>query len=265
MTKLQLGIVAESLGLPFRSVLEQAARMAVHGLQINAIGEFAPDQLGGTGRRELRTLLRSYNLELSALACPLRRGLDSFENQQPRLEQIQKVMQLAYDLGVGRVVMPFPKLLDATAKPALVLRESLTVLAAAGDRMGTLVCLEAGLDDGKAIREYLDTYDTGSLQVNFDPANFLINGFDPLACLTALQGRIAHTHARDAKAATISGRPQEVPLGAGDIDWMLYIATLESIDYRGYLTIEQETGNNRLAEIAAGVRFLKKFIPVVER
>ena len=67
-----------------------------------------------------------------------------------------------------------------------------------------------------AVRDYLASYDTGSLAVTFDPANFLVNGFDALASLAALSGKVAYTHARDARTATVSGGAKEVLVGAGD-------------------------------------------------
>lgn len=262
MSRFKLGFVMESTGLAVRPAVEQAARWDAHGMQANAVGSLAADVLTATGRREFRNLLKSYNLELSALGCPIRRGLDVADDLDKRLAQIQKAMQLAFDLGARKVVVPLPKLPgDPASVTAATLRESLTDLAAYGDRVGTLVCLEAGLDDAAKLKEYLATFDTGSLRVNFDPANFLVNGYDPLAAAATLAGLIGHTHARDARRSSISSGPQEVAVGAGDIEWMAYVATLESIDYRGYLTVERTVGANRLGDVAAGLAFLRRFVP----
>ncbi len=263
MNRFKLGIVAESTGLPIRQTIEYASKWAVDGLQVDGVGNLSANALTETGRREFKNLLKSFNLELSAIGCPIRRGLDSPEELQKRLENIQKAMQLAYDLGARKVVMPFPKLPEPESPASLTLRDSLLALASCGDRVGTLVCLEAGLDDASKVRDYLATYDTGCLCVNFDPANFLMNGHDPLASAIALAGKIVHSHARDAKKTAANARPEEVAVGAGDIEWMAYIATLESIDYRGYLTVERTAGDNRLDDLAAGVRFLSRFAPRV--
>ncbi len=53
---------------------------------------------------------------------------------------------------------------------------------------------------------------------------------------------------------------QEVPLGHGDIDWFQFFGVLEEVEYRGWLTIERESGANRLADVAAGVAFLRRFL-----
>src|SRR5262249_43376905 len=85
MNRLKVGICLESLSLPLRRALAEAVRAGATGLQIDAVGELSPNKLSQTGRREFRNLLRSHDLELSALNCPLRRGLDSAEDQQPRI------------------------------------------------------------------------------------------------------------------------------------------------------------------------------------
>lgn len=265
MNRFKLGVVLETAGLPVRPALAAAARLAVHGVQTDATGDLTPDRLTETGRREFRNVLRSANVELAALGCPLRRGLDAAEHLQPRIEHVRKAMQLAFDLGCRKVVVPLPKLPDDPASQrALTMREALTALGQYGDKVGTLVALEAGLDPGDKVRDYLATFDTGSLTVTYDPANFLLNRLDPLASLVALAGMVTHVHARDARTATVSGGGREVPVGAGDVEWLVTIATLESIDYRGFLTVDREDGGSRFADAAAGVQFLRRFVATPE-
>ena len=105
MNRIRLGVVLETAGLPVRQAFEAAARAGVSGVQADAVGDLDPTRLSETGRRELRTLLRGTDLEFTALNCPLRRGLDSPEQLQVRLEHLVKVLQLAADLGpreIGR-------------------------------------------------------------------------------------------------------------------------------------------------------------------
>jgi L-ribulose-5-phosphate 3-epimerase len=262
MTHFKLGIIAESMGLPIRQAISQASALGVEGLQFDAVGELAPMRIGETGRREFRNQLKSYNLELSALACPLRRGLDSQDDLDRRLDQIQQAMQLAYDLGPKKIIVPLPKLpTDATSVSATTLRDALTVLGRCGDRVGCLVSLEIGLDSAEVVKAYLESFEVGTLTINYDPANMLMNGHDPLASAAKLAGHITHTHARDARRSSINAGPKEVPVGAGDIEWLAYLATLEAIEYRGYLTIEREPHPHALADLTASVTFLRRFVP----
>jgi L-ribulose-5-phosphate 3-epimerase len=261
MNRFKLGVVLEPLGLPPRQALHAVSKLGAAGVQADAVGDLAPDRITDTGRREFRTLLKGFGLELAALNCPLRRGLDSAEGQQQRIDHVRKVMQLAFDLGARKVVIPLPRVpTDAVTPRAITLREVLTDLGGFGDRVGTQLCLEAGLDPADKVRDYLGTFDSGGLAITFDPANFLLNGHDPLASLATLGSRIAYTQARDGRTATVSGGGKEVAVGAGDIEWMIYMATLESVDYRGFICVDRETGDDRPADIASGVKFLKRFV-----
>jgi L-ribulose-5-phosphate 3-epimerase len=225
------------------------------------MGELAPKNLTQTGRREITHLLRSHDLTVSAITCPLRRGLDVAENLEPRLEHIREVMALAYDLGPRLVIMPVGKLPSpvvekATGEPPVatggillptsqtspeaLLKESLEALGKHGDRTGVNIALEVGLDAPAEVNAYLERYSAGSLGVDFNPANLLLNGSN---------------HAQDARRISPS-KLTTVPLGHGDIDWLQILAHFEEIDYRGHLTV---LAGDR-SEGAEGVAFLARLV-----
>lgn len=260
---MKIGIVLESMGLPLRQGLPQAAKLGVGGIQLDAVGGFSPERLAETGRKELKNLLRTFDQKLTALNCPLRHSIEVAENQQPRIEYIRTVMSLAFELGPRIAIIPFPKLPgEHEPERARLLREALLDLGRYGDRVGSVVALEIGFDPPEAVRDYLATFDVGSLRVNYDPANMLAHGLDPVKSVIPLHRLIAHTHARDARNVSVSRGVQEVPLGAGDVDWLSYVASLAAIEYRGYLAIERESTDDRLKEMERAVGFLKRMIPV---
>jgi L-ribulose-5-phosphate 3-epimerase len=261
MNRLQIGVNLDPLGLPLRRALLEAERLGVRGVQVDAADALAADALSQTGRREFRHLLRSHNLELTALGCPLRHGLDVPENQEARIEHVRKVLALSFDLGPRVVVIQPGRIVEDAKDPRfLLLSEALLALGQYGDRIGATLALETGLEPGDVLARFLGRFDTGSLGVNLDPANLLVHGFDPYASARALAGKIVHSHANDARQAGASRVAQEVPLGHGDIDWMQYLGVLEEIGYRGWLTVERESGDHRLEDVAAGVAFLRRFV-----
>src|SRR5262249_4477188 len=117
-----------------------------------------------------------------------------------------------------------------------------------------------GLESGQALKAFLDRFDSGALAANFDPANLLVHGFDVYASLRALGRRVVHVHARDARQAGASRTAPEVPRGHGDVDWLLRVAVLAEIEYGGYLAVERQGGDNRLADVANGVAFLRRLV-----
>lgn len=258
---MKIGVRLESLGLPLRRALLEVQRLGVAGVQVDAVGELSPKVLSQTGRRQFLQLLRAHNVELTALGCPLRRGLDVAEDQQERIDHIKQVLSLSFDLGARVVVVQAGQVpADPAGRRAVLLTEALLALGHHGDRVGAVLALETGLESGATLAQFLRRFDTGGLGVNLDPANLLIHGFDVYESVRALQGRIVHSHARDARSASASRAAQEVPLGHGDIDWLQYLNVLEEVEYRGWLTIERETGENRLADVASGVGFLRRLV-----
>ena len=110
------------------------------------------------------------------------------------------------------------------------------------------------------MRRYLG-FDSSSLAANLDPANLLNERLRSLRAPPAPWGRrIAHAHAKDARTAATSRVAQGIPLGHGDIDWMQFLAVLEEAEYHGWLAVERESGENRIADVANGVDFLRRLI-----
>jgi L-ribulose-5-phosphate 3-epimerase len=244
------------------------------------MGELWPQDLTQTGRREILHLLRSHDLAVSALVCPLRRGLDVAADLEPRLEQIRLTMAFAFDLGprvviihAGRVPSsPPPGGEGPSSSPPLppgegsgvkapddpraaLMWESLDALGRHGDRTGVTIAIDTGLDSPESLVTYLSCFDVGSLAVNFNPANLVIAGHSPYDAVRTFHKRIATVHAQDARRIS-PNRIATVPLGHGDLDWMQLLANFEEIEYRGPLTV---LGNDR-AELAQGVAFLRRFV-----
>lgn len=215
-----------------------------------------PQSLTQTGRREITYLLRSYDLTACAVTCPLRRGLDDAADLEPRLEQIRQTMGLAVDLGPRLVMLQAGRIPDKgeLARIALM-KDSLDALGRHGDRIGVTIALDTGLDSPETLAAYLDGFDTGSLAVNFNPANLVISGNNPYAAVKTLHRRIAQVHAQDARRIS-PNKMATVPLGHGDLDWVALVARFEEIDYHRYFTIPAEG----LAELASGTAFLRRFL-----
>jgi L-ribulose-5-phosphate 3-epimerase len=214
MNHLRIGVCLESLGLPFRKGLQAIERLGVTGVQVNAVGDLAPRTLSQTGRREVRHLLRPHNLELIALGCPLRHGLDVPEGREARIEHVQEVLSLSADLGPRIVLIGAgPISEDPNAPRARFLTEALQVLGRHGERIGAVLALRTGFASGRVLRQFMDRLDSCGLGVNVDPASLLSNGFDPYESTRALPGRVVYAQAKDAREASTSRDGQPVPLG----------------------------------------------------
>ncbi len=259
MPRLKIGLVLESLGQPLRDGLRLASTLGVAGVQVNAVGPLAPDQLSQTGRKDFRHLLRSLNLELSAIDCPLRHGFDVEQGLEARLNYVRQTLSMAYDLG-PRVVVAYAGPIGADDKqpPNELLLNSLTELGRHGERVGSVVALEAGWEPPAATKSFLSRITSGGLGVNVDPASLLSHGHEPVAAVLEFQHLVRHVHARDTRPLRADRDAQEVPLGSGDVDWVAFLGALEQVEYRGWLTIKRGPSPNPAADIKAGAAFLQR-------
>ena len=245
--------------MPFRKALAEAQKLAVSGVELDAAGDFSPQNLSQTGRRELRHLLQSHSLELSALGCPMRRGLDIAENQERRIDYVREVLSLAFDLGPRLATVQAGRVPEKDDDPrATLLKEALTALGRHGDRVGSTLALETGLESGAVLKTCLDRIDSGSLGASFNPGNLLVNQHNPYESARSLAQRLVYGHATDARHASAGKGIREVPLGHGDIDWMQMLATLAEIDYHGWLIVDREPSPSSLGEVGAAVKFLRR-------
>lgn len=237
-----------------RAALAQARKLGILGVELDATGDLSPRQLSQTGRRELLRLLRSHDLELIALAAPLRRGLDSAENQQARIEHLRAILSLSFELGPGKVIVDAGRVPEKDDDPrAPFMKEALADLGRHGDKVGAQLLVETGLEAAQTLADYLARFDTGSLAACFNPGALVQNGHDPYAAPRALGRFLLHAHAADARQISPS-RAQAVALGRGDLDWLQLLGALEEVDYRGWLALEAQGG----AEVTSGVQFLRR-------
>jgi sugar phosphate isomerase/epimerase len=104
----------------------------------------------------------------------------------------------------------------------------------------------------------------------------MVTGDDPVAAVYTLKDYIVHTHAKDGRRLAVKD-PEviygliedeikeskafiELPLGEGDVDFDNYLKALDSIGYKGFLTIEREVGDNPELDIKNAIAFLTKKI-----
>ena len=99
--------------------------------------------------------------------------------------------------------------------------------------------------------------------VNFDAANLILYGkANPVDAVDTLTPYIQGIHAKDGLYPTDPKRlGQEVPIGAGKVDFPALIAKLKQIGYHNPLTIEREiSGEKQTADILAAKAYLEKLI-----
>lgn len=255
MAELNLAIRIDSLGVSLKRGLDVAARMGVKAVELNARGEIHPETLTSTGLRHLRKLLEERNLSVAALRFPTRRGFDTPNDLQRRIEATKSAMDLAYKLGASCVINSIGFIPDETDDPRYEsLQAVMDDLGRHGARVGAFLAAETGAESGAKLAELLGQNDDGYVAVAFNPGQLIINRHSVIDAINALKDRVQVVCASDGVLDLAAGRGIKVPIGEGTADFPQVFATLEDASFRGPCIVGREDSN--LMELQQGIQYL---------
>ncbi|MDD6308823.1 MAG: sugar phosphate isomerase/epimerase [Clostridia bacterium] len=282
MYNFPIGVILESFRKPRSEAIREAAKMGAQGIQMYATeGENAPDNLTASQRRALRDEVESQGLCFSALCGDLGQGFGNPEKNPALIEKSKRIIDLAVELGTNVVtthigVVPA----DTQHDRYKIMQEACFSLAQYADSVNAHFAIETGPEPSHVLKTFLDSLGSKGVAVNLDPANLcMVVGDNPVTAVHNLKDYIVHTHAKDGNMLRpcnpeyaygilhpipeeIRGLRfyEEVPLGTGSVDFPSYLAALEEVGYRGFLTIEREAGETPYQDIHTAYQFLQKTI-----
>jgi sugar phosphate isomerase/epimerase len=256
VAKLKTGVMLESFREPIPESLDLALEVGASGFQAYAVtGDLHPDAMSAERRVAFRERVAEKGLEITAL-CSEMGGYTDASRIEEYVDTTTRIMDLAVDLGPRIVTAHIGAIGESPREPAwTAVAEVLERIGQHGDEVGCVFACETGLDEPALLRKFIDSLETQSIRINYDPANLVMMGFDPVAGLEHLGDLVVHTHAKDGVRHP-DGRAEEVPLGTGQVPWREYVAALTARGYDGYYTIEREVGDSPRADIEAAVAFL---------
>lgn len=281
----KIGVIIDSFLKPtFKEGLEQAVKVGAEGIQVYAVrGEMAPWNLNSAQRKEKKKMVEDHGLTISALCGDLGHGfMDRGANAENILKSKQ-IVDLALDLGTNKITTHIgvvPE--DKNSETYKIMLEACSELAEYANSVNAFFAIETGPETAVTLREFLDQLPGKGVGVNFDPANLVmcVDG-KPAEDVKTLGEYIVHTHAKDGimvkdkdpkkvkepldacgySDLEFSNQPYiELPLGCGHVNFETYLRSLKETGYRGFLTIERETGPDPFMDIRMAVNFLNSYI-----
>lgn len=273
-TRHPIGIMADSLRLPFAESLQKCRQLGADGVQLYAVsGEMAPEAQTPAGIAEKRRILADNGLAVSALCGDLGgHGFCLAEENPEKIARSKRIVDLALSLDC-RVVTTHIGVIpaDTDCDRYRIMQQACAELAEYAHSNGAWFAVETGPEPAARLRRFLDSLGTPGVGVNMDPANLvMVTDDDPVTAV--------HTHAKDGVMRKKTD-PQiiydffaeggigdlrleeyflETPLGEGSVPFDAYLQALDGIGYRGYLTIEREVGADPAADIRTAVEFLRR-------
>lgn len=277
--KFPIGVIIDSFRTDTASAVKKAAAVGAQGIQVYATkGEMSPENLVGEKRSDFKKLVADNGLVISALCGDLGGGFGNRDENPERVEKSKHIIELAKELGTDVVTTHIgvvPQ--DSNHERYKIMQEACFELSRFADSLDAHFAIETGPETSAVLKGFLDSLGSTGVGVNLDPANLvMVTGDDPAGAVYNLRDYIVHTHAKDGKQlyykdpeivyglvkdSLVTGPSfLEVPLGEGSVDWNKYLAALEDIGYKGFLTIEREVGDNPEKDIITAVDFLKNMM-----
>ncbi len=281
MYQFPIGIIIDAFRTDTKTAIDKAAALGADGIQMYASrGENTPEQLTPARRRELLDRVKSNGMKFSALCGDLGEGFFRPERNPELIERSKRILDLAKDLETDIVTTHIgvvPE--DPKHERYKIMQEACFELSRYADSIGSHFAIETGPETSAVLKQFLDSLGSRGVAVNLDPANLvMVTGDDPVQAVYNLKDYIVHTHAKDGvmlmrtnpeyiyrvtpKPEDIEGIKffREVPLGKGSVSFAPYLAALEDIGYRGFLTIEREVGDDPAADISLAKNYLLNII-----
>lgn len=282
MYNFPIGVIVDSFRLPFEDALKKASDIGAAGIQMYATtGDYAPENLSISRRREILDTVKAHGLCFSALCGDLGHGFGDAEHNPEYIEKSKRILDLAKELETDIVtthigVVPTDKNHDRYK----VMQEACASLAEYADSINSHFAIETGPESSEVLKEFLDSLGSRGVGVNLDPANLvMVAGDDPVVAVEKLKDYIVHTHAKDG-VMLVKCNPEylfkvvhpvpekygdvqyfkEVALGTGDVDFTAYLKALDRIGYKGFLTIEREVGDDPARDIKTAADYLRNVI-----
>lgn len=279
---MKIGVITDCFKKNYAEGIAVAGSLGIDGVQIYATsGDFSPETLTESDKKQVKRLLLENGLEISALCGDMGGyGFERADDNVERVEKTKRIIDLAAEFGTNVVTTHIGVIPDDKTCPRYsVMLDALSRCGLYAKKAGVTLAVETGPEFAKTLLAFLSDTD-GGVGVNLDPANFvMVTGQDPVEAVRLLKNYIVHTHAKDGVKINADLSPEdiyhafaeggvealnackcfkEVPLGEGSVDWKAYLSELKAIGYEGYLTLERETGDDPIGDVTRAVDFLKK-------
>lgn len=277
MYQFPIGVVLDCFPGSLKERLSLAEKLGLKGVQVYGIeGEISPE-MTASARAEFKKELADRGLTLSAVCGDLGHGFFDPEHNKENIERSKRILELAKELGTQVVTTHIGVVPKDPSHPRYgIMQDACGQLAEYANQLGSHFAIETGPEPADVLRKFLDALPSDGVGVNLDPANLhMCFNCDAAEAVRILKPYIVHTHAKDGVYKKFCDSEimygilplpvdyqeedycEEVPLGQGGVNWKEYLSALDGIGYRGFLTIERETGDDPAGDIRMAADFLR--------
>ncbi len=267
-------IIPHSEGEEMRTNFRNAAQQGFRHCQLVS---WNPVYWTKENAEEVRALSSEFGVEITAFWCgwegpkfwnftegPETLGIVPVAFRAKRIQNLIDGAAYARLLDIADVVthMGFiPENLSDPLWPGVV--AGVKIIAMDLKRHGQNLLFETGQETPVVLLRLIEEVGTGNMFINLDPANLILYGKgNPIDSLDVFGNLVRGVHAKDGLYPT-NGHDlgEEVKVGAGKVNFPLFLRKLKECGYDGSLTIEREiTGDQQIKDIVETQQYLNDLI-----
>ena len=252
-----LAVAAAGLKMPAQQALHTIAALKCGGVEIDARNQFKPSEISSSGIRQLRKILNDRNLTVRSVRFATRRGYDTLEDLDRRVQATKDAMRLATELGCRTLVNSIGRIDSADEERMQVLRDVLHDLARHSDHHGCFLAAETGSESLTDLAGFLRSLPEQTIFVALNPAALIGHGFS-LDDLPTAAELVRCVYAIDA----VPDRSRidniaYVPLGQGIVELPNVISVLADQAFVGPYVVDPGYSSNPQASAQQALEFLR--------
>ncbi len=280
----RIGVMVDSFRVGLIEGIKNAREVGAGAVQMYVKGGISSEDVWTPSyRKDAINCLKDNGLVVAAVCGDLGgHGFAKAGDNAQRIDETRRMFDLTRELGCNILTTHIGVIPSDKKHPRWsVLYDALNELSISGKDANVHIAIETGPESPETLKSFVEAIENGYVGVNYDPANLvMVLGEDPIKGVKTLAKHILHTHAKDGKLLKFVGAESiygffaeggiedlriedcfiETPLGQGEAKIPEWVATLNEVGYKGYLTIEREVGLDPYNDIKMAVEYLKRYL-----
>lgn len=258
----KIAVATACLGAQIKQSIQAASKLEVAGIHLDLRNELKAKELSETGRRQFLHKLNELSLSVGSATFPTRGTFYDPEGIDARVSATCDALKFAAELKCRVLTLRIGRIPDDMESTEYqLLRETISDVARVGNFVGVIPCLTPAGETANAVLGFIEQIETGPVGCHFDPAICVMRQQSPVKQLRELHSVVHHVSVRDAIRDT-DGGGKEVAVGRGEIDWEEFLATVNEMDYNGWLAVTRTEGDDKPGDIASAVNYLRRVMQI---
>jgi len=257
----KIGIRNNTLKLDLLDALATAPKLGYDGVElvVQQSAEIA-QWLAPDGAREILDACERNNCAVAALSCGTYRehhfALPDPAERRLGEQFVADCLRASRRLGAGAVLIPYFdwKNLDITPEQEQWHIESLRRCRPVVEETGVKLAIETSFTTAQ-LNRIIDAVGSPLIGSYHDFANTLRLPDGPVASLRTLGSRVARIHLKDG-----SSTYENVPLGAGVVDWPACRAAVDEVGYDDWFVLETPAGDDPIESARRNLAFVRAWL-----